>query len=125
MATTPFLTVNGVAWPCPMHGFTYTWATVVNAGRNANGAVIGQVVGRQIIKFECTWAGLMANEWHSIMESLDDFYVPVTFYDVRDNRKKTLICYPGDRSATPLFLNSSKRPYQYESCKVNLVDCGL
>ena len=126
MASTPFLIVNGVSWPCPHHGFTYVWATAVNSGRNANNAVIGQVVGRQVIKFDAMeWIGLYANDWHKILQSLEPFYVNVEYYDVRLNKRRTVQMYPGNRSATPLFLDENGDPYQYENCKVNLIDCGL
>lgn len=44
MALSAFLRVNGYNFPCPRRGFQYTISTTVNAGRNANNAVIGQRV---------------------------------------------------------------------------------
>jgi hypothetical protein len=127
MATTPFLIVNGISWPCPVHGFSYTWATIVDAARNANGAQVGQVVGRQIVKLDTMeWKGLRSSEWENMLRSLEPFYVNVTFYDPAKRRNVTVVMYPGDRSATPLFLyDGSRIPEIYESCKVNLIDCGL
>lgn len=59
MALSAFLNVNGYDFPCPLHGFQYTISTTVNAGRNANNAVIGQKVGRDLIKLDSMqWAGL-------------------------------------------------------------------
>lgn len=127
MATTPFLIVNGVSWPCPIHGFTYTWAVMVDGARNANGAQVGQVVGRQILKLDSMeWKGLEADKWEAMMKSLKPFYVDVTVYDPAEGKDVTVKMYPGDKSATPLFLyEGSRRTRIYESCKVNLIDCGL
>ena len=46
MGLTSFLRVNGVDFPCPRVGFNYIISTTLNEGRNANNAVVGQVVGR-------------------------------------------------------------------------------
>ena len=52
MALSSFLNVNGYDFPCPRVGFSYTITTTVNAGRNANNAVIGQRIGRDLIKLD-------------------------------------------------------------------------
>lgn len=110
-----------------MHGFSYTWATMVDNSRNANGAVIGQVVGRRIVKLDTMeWKGLTDDQWESMMDSLEPFYVDVEFYDPAKHKNVTVKMYPGDRTATPLFLHDNSRKTRiYESCKVNLIDCGL
>lgn len=59
MALSSFLNVNGYDFPCPRRGFSWTISTTVNAGRNANNAVIGQRVGRDLYKLDnMEWVGL-------------------------------------------------------------------
>lgn len=58
MALSSFLRVNGYNFPCPRQGFQYTISTTVNAGCNANNAVISQRVGRDLFKLDqMEWVG--------------------------------------------------------------------
>ena len=122
-----FLNVHGYDFPCPGVGFTYTITTTVNAGRNANNAVIGQRVGRDLYKFDnLQWVGLMPETWRMMLAAVEPFYVPVTFEDFRTGKPITIIMYPGDRTAKPLFADkNSHLVTKYENCKFNLIDAGL
>ena len=109
-----------------MHGFQYVIATTVNAGRNANNAVIGQVIGRDTIKLDAMqWNGLSPEVWRRMLKAVEPFYVPVTFEDYRTGKPTTIIMYPGNRTAIPLFTDrDSHLVIRYESCKFNLIDAG-
>lgn len=122
-----FLNVNGYDFPCPRVGFTYTITTTVNAGRNANNAVIGQRVGRDLFKLDnMEWVGLEPEVWQSMLKAIEPFYIPVTFEDYRTGRPITITMYPGDRTAKPLFVDKESHIItKYENCKFNLIDCGL
>ena len=122
-----FLNVNGYDFPCPHVGFQYIISTTVNAGRNANNAVIGQRVGRDLYKLNnLEWVGLDPEVWQNMLRAVEPFYVPVTFEDYRTGEPITIIMYPGDRTATPLFADKdSHRITKYENCKFNLIDTGL
>lgn len=122
-----FLNVNGYDFPCPHIGFQYIISTTVNAGRNANNAVIGQRVGRDLYKLNnLEWVGLDPEVWQNMLRAVEPFYVPVTFEDYRTGEPITIIMYPGDRTATPLFADKdSHRITKYENCKFNLIDAGL
>ena len=122
-----FLNVNGYDFPCPHVGFQYIISTTVNAGRNANNAVIGQRVGRDLYKLNnLEWVGLDPEVWQNMLRAVEPFYVPVTFEDYRTGEPITIIMYPGDRTATPLFVDKdSHRITKYENCKFNLIDAGL
>jgi len=126
MALSSFLVVNGVKFPCPRVGFTYTISTAVNAGRNANNAVVGQKVGRDVIKLDnMQWAGLDPTTWQNMLKAVEPFYVPVTFEDYRTGKPTTITMYPGDRSAEPLFVNPKTHIVTlYRNCSFNLIDCG-
>ena len=122
-----FLNVNGYDFPCPHVGFQYIISTTVNAGRNANNAVIGQRVGRDLYKLNnLEWVGLDPEVWQNMLRAVEPFYVPVTFEDYRTGKPITITMYPGDRTATPLFADKdSHRITKYENCKFNLIDAGL
>lgn len=126
MAMSAFLNVNGLDFPPPRRGFQYIISTTVNAGRNANNAVIGQRVGRDLFKLDAMeWAGLDADTWKAMLQALEPFYVPVTFEDYRTGQPITVTMYHGDITATPLWLDNNHKVTQYENCKVNLIDAGL
>ena len=127
MALSAFLNVNGYDFPCPRAGFSYTITTTVNAGRNANNAAIGQRVGRDLYKLDnMEWAGLSPETWQMMLKAVEPFYIPVTFEDYRTGKPITIIMYPGNRQATPLFADkNTHKVTKYENCKFNLVDSGL
>lgn len=126
MALSSFLNVNGYDWPCPVRGFTYVFSTTVNAGRNANNAVIGQRVGRDLIKLDSMqFKGLLPETRRMMLQSLEAFYVPVTFEDYRTGNPITITMYPGDRKGQPLFVDEiSHMVTMDETFSVNLVDAG-
>lgn len=127
MALSSFLNVNGYDFPCPRYGFQYTISTAVNAGRNVNGAVIGQRVGRDLIKLnELQWIGLEPEQRRMMLNALAPFYVPVTFEDCRTGQPITITMYPGDRTLKPLFIDELTNMITHdELLAFNLVDCGL
>lgn len=111
--------------PLPSEGVRPIVTTVVDAGRNANGAVVGQRVGRDQYKIDgLEWPWLTAEQWSQILNALSNFFVYVTFVDPVSNSRKTIKMYPGDRTAEPYWADSSGKPTHYRNCKVNLVDCG-
>lgn len=126
MALSSFLNVNGYDFPCPKVGFQYIISSTVNAGRNANNAVIGQRVGRDLYKFNSmSWSMLEPETWQMMLRAIEDFYIPVTFEDYRTGEPITITMYPGDRTATPLFVDENTHKItKYENCKFNLIDAG-
>lgn len=127
MALSSFLNVNGYDFPCPRDGFSYVISTTVNNGRNANNAVIGQKIGRDLYKLNSMeWVGLDPETWQRMLQAVEPFYVPVTFEDYRTGEPITIIMYPGDRTAQPLFADkNSHKVTRYRTCKFNLIDAGL
>lgn len=121
-----FLRVNGVDFPCPRVGFKYTISTTVNAGRNANNAVVGQRVGRDLYKLDAMeWANLEPEVWQKMLNAVEPFYIPVTFEDYRTGEPITIEMYPGDRTAEPLFADKeTHKVTKYRNCKFNLIDAG-
>ncbi|MCD7724283.1 MAG: hypothetical protein LUI12_01800 [Clostridiales bacterium] len=121
-----FLNVNGYDFPCPKYGFQYVISTGVDAGRNANNAVVGQKVGRDIYKLDSLqWVGLTPEKRKMILTALEPFFVPVTFEDYRTGNPITITMYPGDRTGKPLFADALTHIVtKDESLAFNLIDCG-
>lgn len=120
-----YISVNGYDFPPPKRGVKPTVSTMVDAGRNANGTVVGQRVGRDQYKLDTLeWPWLEAQEWSNILRVLSNFFVYVTFLDPVSNAPITIKMYPGDRTAEPYWADGSGNPTHYRNCKVNLIDCG-
>lgn len=118
-----FLIINNVRMPIPAPGMTIDSAIGVDAGRNANNQVVGQVVGRRQWKINnLVWRGLNEEQVKMIMDALEPFYVPVTFRDVT-GEIHTVTMYPGDTSGKPLSLKNMCYT-KMEEFKVNLIDTG-
>mgnify|MGYP000975120130 FL=1 len=127
MALSSFLNVNGYDFPPPRRGFSWTISTTVNAGRNANNAVIGDRVGRDLYKLDnMEWVGLTPKQREMMLKAIEPFYVPVTFEDMKNpGHPITIIMYPGDRSGSPLFVDKlTHMVLQDETLKFNLIDTG-
>ena len=127
MALSSFLNVNGYDFPPPKRGFSWTISTTVNAGRNANNAVVGDRVGRDLYKLDnMEWVGLTPKQREMMLKAIEPFYVPVTFEDMKKpGHPITIIMYPGDRSGSPLFVDRlTHMVLQDETLKFNLIDTG-
>lgn len=120
-----YLKINGVELPPPKRGVHPIVTTIVDAGRNANGAVVGQRVGRDQYKIDgLEWPWLKASQWSQILKLLSNFFVYVTFKDPVTNTEKTIRMYCGDRTAEPYWVDENGNPTHYRNCKVNLIDTG-
>lgn len=127
MALSSFLNVNGYNFPPPRRGFSWTISTTVNGARNANNAVIGDRVGRDLYKLDnMEWVGLTPKQREMMLKAIEPFYVPVTFEDMKKpGHPITIIMYPGDRSGSPLFVDKlTHMVLQDETLKFNLIDTG-
>lgn len=120
-----YLALNGFELPSPKRGVEPIVTTIVDAGRDANGTVVGQRVGRDQYKLNnLEWAWLDAETWSRILSILSDFFVYATFPDPVTNELVTIRMYPGDRTAEPYYVDDSGKPTHYRNCRFNLIDTG-
>ena len=120
-----YLRINGYELPPPKRGVHPIVTTIVDSGRNADGVVVGQRIGRDQYKIDgLEWAWLTAEQWSNILSILSDFFVNVTFVDPVTNREVTIKMYCGDRTGEPYWVDQYGRPTHYRDCKVNLIDTG-
>lgn len=120
-----YLSINGYELPPPKRGVSVVVSTIVNSGRDANGAVVGQRIGRDQYKIDgLEWPWLTASQWASILNAMRKFFFFVTFIDPVSNSPRTVKMYCGDRSAEPYWVDGNEHPTHFRNCKVNLVDTG-
>lgn len=118
--------INGKEVPYPKRGLKFITTTTVSSARNANAEVVGQKIGRDQYKLDTLeWPYLDAKTWSDILKELDKFFVTVKFPDQVNNEWRSLLMYPGDRSAEPYWVDKNGMPTAYINCKVNLIDCGV
>lgn len=120
------LTINGTAVPTPIRGLTEEVSTNVNSGRNANGELVGEKVGRDIYKLNnMEWRWLTKTQWAEICSLMGNFKFTATFPDMVNGGFCTHLCYCGNRSAEPYYIDGGGDFTRYKSCKVNIIDCGI
>lgn len=120
-----FLAINGSELPPCKRGVSVIVSTVVNSGRNADGVVVGQRIGRDLYKInDLEWAYLTADQWGYILGLMSEFFFNVSFQDPVTSQIKTVQMYCGDRTATPFKVDEFGQPLSYKDCKVNLIDTG-
>ena len=120
-----YLAINGYELPSPKRGVEPMVTTIVDAGRDANGTVVGQRIGRDQYKLNnLEWAWMDAETWSRILSILSNFFVYVTFPDPVTNEFVTIKMYPGDRTAEPYYVDDSGKPTHYCNCRFNLIDVG-
>ena len=88
-----YIAINGYELPPCKRGVKVIVTTIVNSGRDANGAVVGQRVGRDQYKIDgLEWAWLTAEQWESILKAVSNFFFHVTFIDPVTNSKRRSKC---------------------------------
>jgi hypothetical protein len=122
-----FITVNGVQFPYPDYDSgLQTSATLVNSGRNANGVLVGQQIGRTQSKVELSWNVLDAAVWASMLQQFrSNFIASVTYYDMEQGGLITRRMYVSDRTAKPFTVDPKTGIWiKAKQCKLNLIDTG-
>ena len=121
------LKINGELIPPPKRGLKFMISTTVNNGRNANNEMIGQRVGRDVLKADSVvWPKLYPDQWARICNLMSDFYFECSMPDMLNPGEwVTHLCYCGDRSAEPMWLDSEGLPSMYINCTANIIDCGI
>lgn len=120
------LVINGTSVPVPIRGLSETVSTNVNSGRNSLGEMTGEKVGRDIYKLDnMEWRWLTKSQWSAILQLVSDFKFYATFPDVVNGGYCTHLCYCGDRTCEPYYINSNGDFLYYRSCKMNIIDCGI
>lgn len=120
------ITINGKEFPAPDIGANLIVATNVSDGKNADGELVGQKVGRDQYKVDgLQWKFLDAATWSAMLQEFGSFIVTARIPDMVNNRFVTIRMYPGNRTATPVEFDDDGLPTRYRDCKVNLIDCGV
>lgn len=100
-------------------------STLVNSGRNANGIVTAQKIGRDQEKTSMAWNFLNKEEWEELLRFWDEnFFFYFTYYSRVKGQRITRKFYIGDRKDQPFDIDASGVPAAYRDCTANVVDTG-
>lgn len=124
--------VNGTWHDLPVpakDGLSYEIQTVVDAGRDATGTMIGNVVGTDKIKLNIKYPPLSDEDMRYIIGLFDKdgggaYQVLANFYDPRRGYRVTKQMYVGDRSFKPYLVKSAADgvPYLWDDFECNLIE---
>jgi len=103
MAGRALVTVNGIDLPEPSK-YKGNTATLVDAGRNVEGKMIGSVVRDDVAKVEMVWNYLTVEQWAEVLSLFTisaggSFINPVTFFDQTTGTWVEREMYVSDRNA--------------------------
>lgn len=123
-------TAGGIEIPEPAMGSgKITLSTLVNAGRNANGQFIGQVIGNDKFKIEMNWSILTPEQFRTILQVFDrgqsgKFVNDFVVYDPRIMDYRTITMYVGDRTGTPIMVENpgTGHPRYWQDVQANLIE---
>ena len=59
------------------------------------------------------------------LQAVSGFKFHMTFPDVVNGGYCTHLCYVGDRTCEPYYVESNGDFKFYRSCKMNFIDCGI
>ena len=121
-------TADGIAVPPPALGSgTVTISSAVDGARNGNGDFIGQIIGDDKFKIECSFQLLYPEEMMNLLKIFDrmrggKFINTFRVFDPRVNDFVYMDMYVGDRSGTPVRIDAARwLPGAWKSVKANLI----
>lgn len=102
-------------------------ARIVDSARNANGEVVGQMVGRSVDKQSMTFNILPCEKWWEMNRWIEQqgmffwcHYFSHNFGEWKDRR-----FYCGDFACEPFKIDADTGiPAFYRNCKINVIDMG-
>lgn len=117
-----------IAVPYPTEGMAmFTTNRMVNAGRNANGALVGQLVGRPLDKQELGFSRIACEKWWQLHRwfSAGHYTFYCHYFDHNCGQWRTRLFYLGDVSVNPYHIEKTGAGKFYKDAKFSVIDCGV
>lgn len=107
--------------------YSGTIATMVDAGRNAQGVTIGAVIRDDVAKISMTWNYIDAQDWADIQGLFSpsrggSFYNSVTFFCSATNNWETRTMYVNDRTDNIFLRREDGSIRGYTGAALNLIE---
>lgn len=128
IGTSPSNLTLQIPYPTIGKGIFQT-SRMVDAGRNASGAVIGQMVGRSIDKQNMGWNVISCEKWWEINQFLEanGLFFYCRYFNHNLGEWKVRKFYAGDPQVEPRNLDPETqipRDGVYYNATLNVIDCG-
>lgn len=121
-------TTSGIMIPAPDNdSCNLTIATLVDSGRSTDGRFIGQVIGDDKLKLECSWKYLSQEDYQKILKIFDRsqggaFVNNFKIFDPRVNKFVVKEMYVSDRTARPFNPDPNWNPQGWLDISLSLVE---
>ena len=120
---------HAVAVPYPTAGSAaFETARMVDAARNANGEMVGRLVGRSSDKQTLGWHRIACADWWAMHRWFEDghFTFYCHYFDHNTGIWRTRLFYLGDVRANPVHVDEATGvPAWYEDASFSVIDCGV
>lgn len=117
-----------LAIPFPSYGAAlFQTSRNVDAGRNTEGVVVGQQIGRSISKQNMSWKVMPCDKWWEMNNWVEQhgMFFWCRYFDHNLGRWMDRRFYCGDFSCNPYGVDpESGVPEYYTDCTVNVIDTG-
>lgn len=101
-------------------------ARLVDSGRNANGTMVGRMVGRSIDKVTLSWEKIACEDWWHMNRWFEagHFTFYCHYFSHNTGRWITRLYYLGNVKVEPQLVREDGQPSYYRNASFSLVDCG-
>ena len=91
-----YLKINNLDVSHLVKSMKISYETLVsdNSGRNANGDTVIDVINKKA-KVQITFIPMFDNDMKSLLNTIEDYVVTVSFRDAKSNSLKSITCYCG------------------------------
>lgn len=120
------LTGDIIAIPFPSEG-PFETSRAVDAARNAQNVVVGQMVGRAVDKQSMKWFALPCEKWWEINRWLEahGMFFYAKYFAHNTGRWMIRRFYCGDPKTNPYIIDPGNgEPRFYVECELNVIDTG-
>ena len=107
---------------------TFATSRMVDAGRNANGEMVGRMVGRAMHKQTLAWERIPCEIWWGLHRWFEagHFTFYCHFFNHNTGYFETRLFYLGDVKTNPVQINAATgAPAYYTNAAFNVIDCGV
>lgn len=114
--------INGVGFnPSSLEFQIYDLDSEEGSGRNQSGDMFRdrKAVKRKIV---CTFVGLSSAEMSSILNAVTPVFFSLEYPDPKDNARKTITAYVGDRTAPMYKYDPVKQQWIWETLSLNFIE---
>lgn len=117
-----------IAVPYPSTGLAaFSTSRMVNAARNANGEMVGQMVGRAMDKQELGWNRIGCEAWWKMHRwfTAGHYTFYCHYFDHNCGCWRTRLFYLGDVSVNPYAVTAEGAGRYYKDARFSVIDCGV